>query len=282
MRVYFNLLDIGVCKMPTIPKYYWETHKRYCSNRRMHWYFEPADKDFWAQYAARQVSRDFYARSESVVLSKHEVGRYFHETLTKPGRHLEAGCGSGFWVTVLNANGYQTEGIEYSDALVQQVLSIRPDLPVRIGNALEIDRPDGYYDSYLSFGVMEHRLEGPEPFLQEAHRVLKPKGTLVVTVPYFGPIRQLKNNLGLYEKVRPDLPFFQYGFKRDEFEELVVHSGFEVQLIRPVGLNRLLIEESAFYRGLMHRRGARIIKKCTEYLLSKFDGHMLLIVARKQ
>ena len=64
------------------------------------------------------------------------------------GMHLEAGCGAGYWVAVLNQRGLRVEGIEYAHNLVELVNSINPQLPVRQGDALSIDRPNNYYDTY--------------------------------------------------------------------------------------------------------------------------------------
>jgi len=85
------------------------------------------------------------------------------------GFHLEAGCGAGYWVAALKHHGFNIEGIEYAHELVDLVHSVRPQLPVRYGDALAIDRPDNHYDSYLSFGLVEHPFEGPKPFLAEAY-----------------------------------------------------------------------------------------------------------------
>src|SRR5256885_16445773 len=135
------------------------------------------------------------------------------------------------------------EGIEYACDLVDLVHSANPQLPVRQGNVLHIDSPGNHYDTYLSIGVVEHRVEGPEPFLYESYRVLKPGGKILISVPFFGPIRMLKNRLSLYDSKQPKLPFFQYGFSRKEFTAYLEQAGFSIEDVRILYVDRLLIEE---------------------------------------
>ncbi len=151
----------------------------------------------------------------------------------------------------------------------------------RQGNALHIERPDNYYDSYLSIGVVEHRIEGPEPFLAEAYRVLKPGGKILIAVPYLGPMRAVKSQLGLYDREPPFLPFFQYGFSREEFTALMQKAGFSIEEVQALYVHRLLLEEMAFYRWALNKSWGRFARKWAEVMLRHRDGHMLLVAGEK-
>jgi SAM-dependent methyltransferase len=50
--------------------------------------------------------------------------------------------------------------------------------------------PDNYFDNVVSFEVFEH-VPNPEAMLKELNRVLKPKGTLLVTTPFFYPEHEM-------------------------------------------------------------------------------------------
>ena len=154
-------------------------------------------------------------------------------------------------------------------------------MPVRLGNALHIDSPDSHYDTYLSIGVVEHRVEGPEPFLSEAHRVLKPGGKILISVPYFGPIRVLKSRLSMYDRKPPDLPFFQYGFTSKEFINYLQKAGFSIEMVKALYPHRLLLEEIAFYRWTFNQPWGHVVKNWAERVLQNKDGHMLLVVGCK-
>lgn len=200
--------------------------------------------------------------------------------LDRGGVHLEAGCGAGFWVAALSAAGYRVEGIDSSVPLVELVKASAPELDVCHGDALAIDRPDGHYDSYLSFGVVEHRRGGPSPFLVEAHRVLKPGGLLVLSVPHFGPLRRVKSRRR--RPAPPDKgPFYQYGFTLGELTALVRAAGFAVRRAFPVEPHRLLEEESRAYERLARTGAGDRVKSVVEAAFSRFDGHMAVVVANR-
>jgi SAM-dependent methyltransferase len=261
--------------------YYWLEHRRYVENGRMRWHAEPAEENFWFDYWREQVNSAYYQRAEKFDLATDELGSVLLAEIGRDGRHLEAGCGAGFWVAALRHAGFDVFGIEYARELVELVNDVYPQLPVQYGDALAIACPDNSIRSYLSFGVVEHRLEGPDPFLREAFRVVEPGGKIVITVPHLGPIRRIKHRLRRYDSAPPAEPFFQYGFTASEFSALLLSAGFEVDYTRPISAHRLLQEESAPYRWLSVRRGRDLWRRLSRSLLGGQDGHMLLCVGRK-
>jgi SAM-dependent methyltransferase len=267
--------------MKTSSKPHWQDRRRYVSNSRMAWYGEPGDEYYWYEYWKARLTSDYYTSAEKCDLTTDELGKIILKAMSPGGLHLEAGCGAGYWVAALRHYELMIEGIEYSPKLVDLVHSVNPQLPIRQGNALHIDCPDNYYDTYLSIGVVEHRIEGPEPFLSEAYRVLKPGGKILISVPYFGPIRRLKSHLSLYERKRPDLPFFQYGFTRKEFTNFLQSAGFSIEEILVLYTHRLLLEEVALYWWASNQSWSRFVRKWAELLLRNKEGHMLLVVGQK-
>lgn len=269
-------------KITTSRKPHWQDRHRYVSNGRMAWYGDPGDERYWYEYWKARLTPDYYASAEAIDLSSDELGKVMLQVMPSRGLHLEAGCGAGYWVAALLHQGLIIEGIEYSKELVALVQSANPQLPVRLGNALHIDSPGNHYDTYLSIGVVEHRIEGPEPFLSEAYRVLKPGGKILISVPYFGPLRVLKSYLSMYDRKPPDLPFFQYGFTSREFSNYLQKAGFSIQKVQALYPHRLLLEEIPLYRWTFNQPRGHFIKKWAESLLCKRDGHMLLVVGRKK
>src|SRR6266516_795978 len=172
--------------MKTFNKPHWQDRHRYVSNGRMAWYGEPGDEHYWYEYWKARLTSNYYTSAETVDLATDELGKVLLKAMRPDGLHLEAGCGAGYWVAALRHHGLMIEGIEYAHNLVNLVHSLNPQLPIRQGNALHIDCPDNRYDTYLSIGVVEHCVEGPEPFLSEAYRVLKPEGKILISVPYLG------------------------------------------------------------------------------------------------
>lgn len=247
----------------------------------MAWYAERADEQFWHDYWKQRLSPSYYQSIRRANIKADELGALLVSEMSPMGVHIEAGCGAGYWVAALQNYGLNVEGIEYSRDLVELVHSINPELPIRCGDALNIDCPPNYYDSYISLGVVEHRFAGPEPFLREAYRVLKPRGKILISVPFFGAIRRYKSRMGFYDRNTPGLPFFQYGFTLAEFSNLITCVGFEISRAVSLQVHRMMIEEFPFYRWLSYQKGGRAARKIIESILGGRDGHMLFVVGYK-
>jgi SAM-dependent methyltransferase len=265
----------------TSNKPHWQDRHRYISNGRMIWYGDTGDDQYWYQYWKARLTPDYYASAEANDLTSDQLGTVLIEAMSPQGLHLEAGCGAGYWVAALRHYGFMIEGIEYAPDLVELVHSANPELPVRQGNALHIDSPDDHYDTYLSIGVVEHRVEGPEPFLSEAYRVLKPYGKILISVPFFGPLRKLKSNLSMYDRNPPRLPFFQYGFTGKEITNYLQNAGFSIEMVKPLYPHRLLLEEIPFYNWAINQPWGRFVKQWAERMPQNKDGHMILMVGSK-
>ena len=108
----------------------------------MRWHAEQADEAFWAEYWRERVNPAYFQKAAAANLMADELGRVLLAEMPATGRHLEAGCGAGYWVAALRAAGRDVEGIEYARDLVERVNAVCPELPVRYGDALAIDCPD--------------------------------------------------------------------------------------------------------------------------------------------
>lgn len=94
--------------------------------------------------------------------------------LLPPGeRLLDYGCGNKPYRTLFGAKFNEYVGAD---------LPGNPDAEIITGPKGEIPSEDGAFDCVLSSEVMEHT-EDPRFYLREAHRVLKPGGTLILSVP---------------------------------------------------------------------------------------------------
>lgn len=97
---------------------------------------------------------------------------------------LEAGAGSGRWVKALTDRGYTVTGIELNQADVARFRQSWPEIAFDHGTVESLPYPDAHFDAVLSLGVIEHLFHGPEQAMKQMHRVLKPHGTLLLTVPH--------------------------------------------------------------------------------------------------
>jgi SAM-dependent methyltransferase len=245
---------------------------------RLVWYMESADADHWHRIFAPQIATSLERPGRAAL----RLARQLAVVLPKAGKVLEAGCGTGRMVAALLREGIDIEGVDYSERLIAEVLAYKPDLPVRAADVCQLDVPDHTYSGYVSLGVIEHRYAGPEPFLQEAYRVVKPGGTVCISVPYFNFVRRAKAFLGSYRQDVGDLAFYQYGFSKREFLSILTASGFIFEHYLYYGTARIFQEELGLLPSFVFRR--RLLRRLPQ-LLDLFDDlgltHMMMIVARK-
>jgi hypothetical protein len=105
---------------------------------------------------------------------------------------------------------------------------------------------------------------------------------MLISVPYFGPLRVLKGRLSMYDRKPPHLPFFQYGFSSKEFTNSLQKAGFSILKVQALYPHRLLLEEISFYHWIVNQPCGSYVKKWAEALLLEKDGHMLLVVGSKR
>jgi 2-polyprenyl-3-methyl-5-hydroxy-6-metoxy-1,4-benzoquinol methylase len=97
-------------------------------------------------------------------------------------RLLDVGFGAGALLRVARDRGWRTHGVEASSAAVDQGRKYGLGDLVH-GDFLELDWPDGHFDVIVMTELVEH-LVVPEPFLEQAARLLRPGGLLYMTTPH--------------------------------------------------------------------------------------------------
>jgi SAM-dependent methyltransferase len=96
------------------------------------------------------------------------------------GRVLDIGCGMQPYRSLLDASLTEYVGVDRKGPLSN---------PTVEGTAEALPFPDASFDAALSTQVLEHLLD-PQLAINEALRVLKPGGTLVLTVPGLWPLHE--------------------------------------------------------------------------------------------
>jgi SAM-dependent methyltransferase len=255
---------------------------RQIQGKRLAFYIAKADAQFWDKHWQGCLSPTIYENAEQGHLGYYQG--VFTKYLPRHGRILEAGCGLGQLVLALRQLGYDVEGVEWGKKTVQAVRSLRPDLPIRVADVTQLDVPDGYYAAYISLGVVEHRQEGPEPFLLEAYRALAPDGVILVSVPHFHILRRLNAYLGFRLGKATGLEFYQYAFTPREFLSIIRGIGFKILETFTYEPLHGLATESALIRLLLSARfsGHRLTRLIrVSPFIRHLIGHMFLVVGQK-
>lgn len=109
-----------------------------------------------------------------------ESGLKTLEGLTRPGRILDVGCGTGNFIRLAQDAGWGAIGVELSRGAAEYAQ--KRGLQVRAGILRDQHFSSDYFDVVTLWDVLEH-LPEPRKELQEIHHVLKGGGFVVVRVP---------------------------------------------------------------------------------------------------
>lgn len=122
------------------------------------------------------------------------------------GRVVDLGCGTApYKADILNVAeeyvGVDWESSFHDQSHVNIFANLCEVLPIQ----------DKYADTVVSFQVLEH-LPEPSVFLKEAHRILRPNGIIIITVPFMWHVHEA--------------PYDYYRFTRYGLEYLLKKAGF--------------------------------------------------------
>ncbi len=107
---------------------------------------------------------------------------------------LDLGCGNGSFLSLFQDRGWKLYGSDFSTTGIQIARENFPQIEFFLADASSpsgeiLDRV-GPVDVILSTEVIEHVYD-PRGFLRTAYSLLKPEGTLVLTTPYHGYLKNI-------------------------------------------------------------------------------------------
>ena len=159
---------------------------RWCSCGMVFLYPQPSDKQL------REIYQSSYYLSWGIAGDDEEAPRAMkHHTFSrqlktlaryvKPGKVLDVGCATGFFLDVASSAGWEVHGVELSE-YAAEVARGRFGEHVFKGTLEQAGYPDESFDVVTLFDLLEH-VPDPRLFLREVRRLLRPDGILLIVTP---------------------------------------------------------------------------------------------------
>lgn len=157
------------------------------------------------------------------------------------GKVADAGCGLGRYVFYLHRLGIDIVGLDFEKKTIDYLNKWKSkngfdNVSFIKGDVTNLPFEDGALSGYISLGVVEHFIEGPQKPIKEAFRTLRPGGIAIITTPapswskfYFKLKSNVKNVIKklLLRKISAK-QFFQYEYNIWQLKKHVQKQGFYI------------------------------------------------------
>jgi SAM-dependent methyltransferase len=158
------------------------------------------------------------------------VGTRVHETkdpkFERPGKLLDVGCGSGWFLSKMRAKGWEVAGVEPSlDAA--KIGQAKEGLNIFPGSLPEANFPPKSF-KYIRFNHSFEHVTNPNQILDEVHRILADDGKLMLGIP---------NRSGLNAKLFGSfwwhlaLPLHPFSYSTKTISQMLEKHSFKVERI---------------------------------------------------
>lgn len=191
------------------------------------------------------------------------------------GRLIDIGCGCKPLQSLTERYVCEHVGLEH-----QETMHDRSGVDL-FGTAYAIPVENASFDSAICTAVLEH-LEEPELALRECHRVLKPGGVAIYTVPFIWHLHEEPRDFYRFSKYGLDYLFKKVGFELIEIKAL---SGFWVTFGQLLVYNLYRLNHGPL-RWFSIVDACGFVLQWFAYILDRLDRTeqwtwMYLVVARK-
>lgn len=218
------------------------------------------DKDFWKNtWENNQI--------ESMIRKWDFWGlrQWILKYTPRKGKVLEAGCGLGRNNFYLESLGIDIDGLDFSGDTIKLLNKWAKANNFKStfieGDITRLPYNDSSLAGYLSFGVVEHFIEGPHKALNEAYRVLQPGGIAIITTPRISfhifyckiknLIKTIIKKLIFFRKFPSD--FVQYYYNPGQLKEFLEIAGFYVSRYSSADLLFAYCEATGFNEKLIRK-----------------------------
>ncbi len=135
----------------------------------------------WGDLYEKEVS---FANYNFIVRKRHVLSLFDKVG----GRFLDAGCGTGDFIPDLIARQGRVTALDFAEDMIEQARArmarkgLDKQVDFVVGDVTRLEFDDNLFDAIIGVGLIEYLTDHREA-LREFYRVLKPGGSLIVTVP---------------------------------------------------------------------------------------------------
>ena len=141
---------------------------------------EVYNESYWSSDAAKVHGYTDYRADAPLYRKTYRrrlavVRRHF----PAPGRVLDVGCAAGYFLGVMQEEGWNVLGLEPSDAIRLHAEELLGTANVRSGLLGQVELEEASFDLITMWDVIEH-IPDPVGAVREVRRLLKPNGKLLI------------------------------------------------------------------------------------------------------
>lgn len=178
---------------------------------------------------------------------------------------LDVGCASSFMLDLLGKKSKKRIGLDFDVEKLIKAKSRFSNIQYVCGSGVELPFKDKSVEIITFFEVLEH-VDNEQRFIKEIHRVLKPDGVIMLSVPNRGAVEFLDIDNIVFTPILWVLK--KLGFFKDVSNYyLRHHRHYSIENIEN-SFNSLFKIEKIYYGGLVVNQLAFLIYKSLYLLLS--------------
>ena len=133
---------------------------------------------------------------------------HFAGSLQGRRRVLDAGCGAGRFLPILAGLRCEVEGLDLSSGMIRNARAGHPSFVTQVGTLMDLPFATASFDGYFSWYSTIHSADQDlRDLLREAHRVLRPGGSILVAFQSGDGIQDLSDS---YRRRGYDLSLLRY------------------------------------------------------------------------
>lgn len=177
-------------------------------------------EEYWGEGGVEAIDENWIKRDQ-----RHRTG--FLQRFRREGSVLDVGCGLGFFLRALDPNRWDRHGVEPMPVPYRQAARSLGSNRVHNGDVTAARLPSSKFDAITFWDSLEH-LPNPRAVLQEAARLLRPGGIVVIGLPNFGGYQARhfgEDWFGL------SLPHHFCHYTRETLTQLLETCGFRVRVM---------------------------------------------------